>query len=67
MTTFQLALIQFAAGEDKSANLDRAEVFVREAAEAGAQLVCLQELFTTIYFPLCPTNDQFFDLAEPLD
>jgi N-carbamoylputrescine amidase len=67
MTMVQLALIQFAAGEDKSANLDKAEVFVRAAAEAGAQLVCLQELFTSIYFPLCPTHDQYFDLAEPLD
>ena len=67
MTKVQLALIQYAAGEDKSANLEKAETFVRAAAEAGAQLVCLQELFTSIYFPLCPTNDQYFDLAEPLD
>ena len=32
---------------------------------AGAQIVCLQELFRSQYF--CQTEDhQYFDLAEPI-
>lgn len=39
---------------------------VREAAKKGAQLVCLQELFSGPYF--CQTEDPAaFDLAEALD
>lgn len=39
---------------------------VEEAADAGASLVCLQELFHGPYF--CQTEDPAaFDLAEPLD
>ncbi|HZQ09616.1 MAG TPA: nitrilase-related carbon-nitrogen hydrolase [Anaerolineae bacterium] len=67
MHSVRLGLIQFAATDDKASNLERATALVRRAAQAGAPLICLQELFTTVYFPLCPTNNQFFDLAEPVD
>jgi len=40
-------------------------VRVREAAKAGAQLICLPELFRSQYF--CQTEDHAnFDLAEPI-
>ena len=64
--TIRLALVQQAASDDLTANLKRAEEAVRAAAADGAQLVCLQELFATRYFPQVESADRF-DLAEPLD
>jgi N-carbamoylputrescine amidase len=59
-----LAATQFACGWDIPANLDTAERLVREAAGRGAQIVLLQELFATPYFPI--TQDtRHFDLAGP--
>jgi N-carbamoylputrescine amidase len=46
-------------------NLSRAIEKIREAAGKGAQIVCLQELFTSLYF--CDTEDyENFKLAEPV-
>jgi N-carbamoylputrescine amidase len=45
-----VAATQFACSPDASANLDKAERAVREAARVGAQVVLLQELFETPYF-----------------
>jgi len=57
-----VAATQFACGWDIPANLDTAERLVREAAGRGAQIVLLQELFATPYFPI--TQDtRHFDLA----
>jgi N-carbamoylputrescine amidase len=58
-----VAATQFACSRDVQANLARAEALVREAAERGAQLILLQELFATPYF--CIEQDpDYFDLAE---
>jgi N-carbamoylputrescine amidase len=52
-------------GADPRENLDKAVERVREAARAGAQVICLQELFRTPYF--CQREDHaVFDLAEPI-
>jgi N-carbamoylputrescine amidase len=45
-----VAATQFACGWDRDANIDRAEVLVRQAARDGAQIILLQELFETPYF-----------------
>ena len=46
-------------------NLEKAIVKIREAAAKGAQIVCLQELFTSLYF--CDVEDyENFKLAEPI-
>jgi N-carbamoylputrescine amidase len=59
------ALIQFSGAFDKQKNLEKAKKYVAEAAENGAQIVCLQELFNTTYF--CYTEEpSFWDLAEPI-
>lgn len=48
---------------DKQANLDKAIREIRVAAKNGAQIVCLQELFTSLYF--CDVEDyENFELAE---
>ncbi|MDB4982007.1 MAG: putative amidohydrolase [Myxococcales bacterium] len=60
-----LGLVQMSCTKDPRENLDRAIVRVREAAKAGAQLICLPELFRSQYF--CQTEDHAnFDLAEPI-
>jgi N-carbamoylputrescine amidase len=49
--------------QDKEANLKKAIERIREAAAKDAQIVCLQELFTSLYF--CDTEDyNQFSLAE---
>ena len=46
-------------------NLDKAIKKIREAATKGAQIVCLQELFLSLYF--CDVEDyENFKLAEPI-
>ncbi|NBW38425.1 MAG: acyltransferase, partial [Cytophagia bacterium] len=46
-------------------NLDKAIAKIREAAAKGAQIVCLQELFTSLYF--CDVEDyENFKLAESI-
>jgi N-carbamoylputrescine amidase len=50
---------------DKPQNLSKAVAKVREAAAKGAQVICLQELFTSLYF--CDEEDyEHFKLAEPV-
>jgi N-carbamoylputrescine amidase len=59
------AAAQFACGEDRALNLQRAEKMVRAAHAKGAQVICLQELFETPYF--CKDHDtKYFDLALPI-
>lgn len=49
--------------KDPVENLEKAIVKVREAAKNGAQIVCLQELFRSLYF--CDVEDyENFKLAE---
>jgi N-carbamoylputrescine amidase len=50
---------------EPEANMDKACARIREAAAAGAQIVCLPELFRGPYF--CQREDpSLFDLAEPI-
>ncbi len=51
--------------EDKTRNLEKAIEQIRVAAAKGAQIVCLQELFTSLYF--CDEeNYDNFSLAEAI-
>jgi len=60
-----LGLIQMRCSTEPRENLERAVARVREAAEAGAQVICLPELFRSRYF--CQTEDHAsFELAEPI-
>ena len=61
----RVALIQMACAPSTAENLDRASDMVREAARAGARIVCLPELFRSQYF--CQREDHaLFALAEPI-
>ena len=61
----KIALIQMRCGPEPDKNFSRAIEFIREAAQKGAQIVCLPELFRSQYF--CQTEDhQNFDLAEEI-
>src|SRR6195952_5949700 len=65
MSKVNVGLVQMTCTADKQANLDKAIVKVREAARKGAQIVCLQELFTSLYF--CDEEDyNNFKLAEAI-
>jgi len=60
-----IALVQTSCTADPRDNLEKACLKIREAAASGARIVCLQELFTTLYF--CQTEDYGpFDHAEPV-
>jgi N-carbamoylputrescine amidase len=63
--SFTLALVQMRCAPDRESNLATATARIREAAAAGAQVVCLPELFLGPYF--CQREDAgLFDLAEPI-
>jgi N-carbamoylputrescine amidase len=60
-----VAMVQMSCTADRAANLQKAVERIREAAGRGAQIVCLQELFSSLYF--CQEeNHNWFDLAEPI-
>jgi len=63
--TTRVALIQMSCAPSTAQNLDHAADLVREAARAGAQIVCLPELFRAQYF--CQREDHaLFALAEAI-
>jgi N-carbamoylputrescine amidase len=60
-----VALVQMSCSEVKQRNVDKALSKIAEAAERGANIVCLQELFAGLYF--CQTEDhRWFGEAEPI-
>jgi N-carbamoylputrescine amidase len=60
-----IALIQMRCAADPQVNLQRALEMTRKAAQNGARLICLPELFQSRYF--CQSEDSaHFALAEPV-
>jgi len=63
MSTVKVGLVQMSCSDVASENLDKAVKGIQDAASKGAQIVCLQELFTSLYF--CDVEDyDNFNLAE---
>jgi N-carbamoylputrescine amidase len=61
----RIGLIQMSCVPDTAANLDKAADRVREAARAGANVICLPELFRAQYF--CQREEHaLFDTAESI-
>ena len=65
MKNVSFALIQLSCDEDQSKNTEKTFSAIREAASKGAQIICLQELFQSVYF-CYEENPSFFDLAETI-
>lgn len=60
-----LGLIQHSCSEDPGYNISKSFPLIRKAAEKGAQIILLQELFNTTYF--CQqADDKYFNWAEPI-
>ena len=55
MPQLNIGLVQMSCSADGKANLEKAIAGVKDAASKGAQIVCLQELFTSLYF--CDVED----------
>ena len=63
--TIKVGIIQQTCSNDIHHNLSKLHRNIEQVANAGAQLVILQELHNTPYF--CQTEDtSLFDLAEPI-
>ncbi|MFC0181419.1 carbon-nitrogen hydrolase [Pseudarcicella hirudinis] len=60
-----IGLVQMSCSANVEENMTKAIKGIREAAEKGANIVCLQELFTSLYF--CDVEDhENFKLAEAI-
>ncbi len=65
LTNVTIGLIQMRCDPRPEANMENAIARIRQAAAAGAQIICLPELFRSPYF--CQRQDPSnFDLAEPI-
>src|ERR1700731_513506 len=60
-----VALVQMSCGASRGANIAKALDRIAEAAAAGANIVCLQELFAGLY-PCQSEDHRRFDEAEPI-
>jgi N-carbamoylputrescine amidase len=63
MSKVRVGIVQMSCVKDKASNLQKAIEKTREAVSKGAQIVCLQELFTSLYFCDVEDYDNFL-LAE---
>ncbi|MGF1679090.1 MAG: carbon-nitrogen hydrolase [Candidatus Methylacidiphilales bacterium] len=63
--TVNVGLVQSVATPSLEKNIDRAIKRCHLAAEQGAQIICLQELYRS-YYPCQEENPDFFDWAETI-
>ena len=50
MSKVKVGIAQMSCVADKAANIERYTEKVRQLAADGAQIICLQELFASLYF-----------------
>lgn len=61
----KVGLVQLSCTKDKEYNIQKTIESIRKAAQKGANIVCLQELFSSLYF--CDVEEyENFKLAEPI-
>jgi N-carbamoylputrescine amidase len=66
MTEVTIAATQMSCSDNITENVDKAETFIRQAADKGAQIILLQELFMSPYF--CKDiNHEYFEYAKEAD
>jgi N-carbamoylputrescine amidase len=65
MSKVKVGLVQMSCSSKKEENMQKAIAGIKDAAAKGANIVCLQELFTSLYF--CDVEDyENFKLAEKI-
>ena len=65
MSIVKVGLVQMTCSADVNANKQKDIEKIKEAAKQGANVICLQELFTSLYF--CDVEAyENFKLAEPI-
>ena len=64
--TVTIALVQMSMSSHCSANIKKAVTLVNKAAQRGAQIVCLPEIFPFLYFPQEEKNEKWFSFAESI-
>ena len=61
----KVGLVQLSCTKNKEDNIKKTIEAIRQAAHKGANIICLQELFASLYF--CDVEDyENFKLAEPI-
>jgi N-carbamoylputrescine amidase len=65
MSKVNIGIVQMSCVKDKAANLQKAIGKIHEAIAKGARIICLQELFTSLYFCDVEDYDNFL-LAESI-
>ncbi len=64
MRNVTVAATQMACSKDKKANINKAKDLISKCASEGAQIILIQELFESVYFP-CLNDPKNFELAKP--
>ena len=59
MALVKIGTIQMSCSADKSDNIQKTILKIKDAAAKGAQVICLQELFTSLYFCDVEDHDNF--------
>lgn len=63
--TINIGIVQMSCSSNSEENLEKVIQKIKEAAAKGAQIICLQELFKSLYF--CDVEDyENFKLAESI-
>lgn len=59
MSSVKVSLIQMSMSKNIQKNVDKAAAMVVKAAKQGGQIICLPELFHTLYFPIKEHKEPF--------
>jgi N-carbamoylputrescine amidase len=59
MAKIKIGTVQMTCSPQVNENLEKAILAIKELATAGAQIICLQELFTSLYFCDIETPENF--------
>jgi N-carbamoylputrescine amidase len=62
----KIALAQLSASDDIEKNIQKAEHFMRKAAENQAHIICFPEMGFIKFFPQYRTDKKYFNYAEPV-
>jgi N-carbamoylputrescine amidase len=61
-----VGLVQMAMETNRQDNLDKAEAMIRQAVKDSAEIICLPELFHSVFWCAFPPDLKYFEWAEPV-